>query len=80
MLENHYPNWVFLQTIYREIEQYRPLTDYEKQPWKEGKSQLRYENKIRTVLSDMAEEGGAQNPRIFQNISKQVSEPRSGTG
>jgi hypothetical protein len=57
ILGRYYPQWVSLQAIYREIEQFRSLSGYEKEPWKKGKSQLRYENKIRTVLSDMAEEG-----------------------
>jgi hypothetical protein len=60
VLKKHYADKVHLQDIYREIPYYKPLTDYDKEPWKKGE-QPRYQCWIREYLNILEKEGLVEN-------------------
>lgn len=60
VLKKHYPDKVHLQDVYREISDYKPLTDYDKAPWKKG-GQPRYQCSIRSTLNILKKDGLAEN-------------------
>jgi hypothetical protein len=61
VLLRYYPQEVPMPTVYAGIADFRTLTDYDKEPWKDN-LQPRYECWTRSTLNILRRKGLAENP------------------